>query len=181
MWFALLVLSWGIEMLAGGWFLYYFWTAQGWSYKGFSQPGPGYSVLYTYHALSQLFRHPYPLTQVQIAQFFLMGYALFHVLALIHGLAWPARERLKLGVRMQPSIREVERFERAFDRLARTRPAVPDAPALRKPRFWAVRDGHGVQVRWIGWVLVIDRGLLESQHFPALLTNMLRDWGSAIN
>jgi hypothetical protein len=173
MWIALLLLSWSIEIVVGGWFLYSFWTVQGLSYKGFTEPGPGYSVLYTYHALSHLFRHPYPLTQVKIAQFFLVVYAVFHLLALIRGLSQPARERLKLGVRMQPSMREIERFERAFDQLTRTRLTVPDAQALRKPRFWAVRDGRGMQIRWIGWVLVIDQGLLESKHFPAMLAHEL--------
>jgi Peptidase family M48 len=173
MWIALLVLSWSIEMLAGGWFLYSFWTFPGWSYRSITGPGPGYSLLYTYSALSHLLHHPYPLTQVNIAQFFLVVYAVFHVLALLRGLGQPARERLKVGVRMQPGIREIERFERAFDQLVRTRLAVPDAPLLKKPRWWAVRDGRGMQIRWIGWVLVIDHGLLESKHFPALLAHEL--------
>jgi hypothetical protein len=173
MWFALLVLTWGTEILAGGWFLYAFWTFQGWSYRGITMPGPGSSVLFTYQALSHFFRHPYPLTQVKIAQFLLIGYALLHILALIRGLSQPARERLKLGVRMQPSVREIERFERAFEQLARTRLNAPGAPALHKPRFWAVRDGRGMQIRWIGWVLVIDQGLLESKYFPALLASQL--------
>ena len=41
MWFALLVFSWSIEILAGGWFLHAFWTFQGWSYHGITVPGPG--------------------------------------------------------------------------------------------------------------------------------------------
>lgn len=173
MWFALLALSWGIEMLAGGWFLHAFWTFQGWSYHGIIVPGPGSSVLFTYQGFSHLLHHPYPLTLANIAQFLLIGYALLHVLALVRGLSLPARERLKLGVRMQPSVREIERFERAFEQLARTRRNVAGAPALRKPRLWAVRDGRGMQIRWIGWVLVIDQGLLESRHFPALLASQL--------
>lgn len=173
MWFALLVLSWGTEILAGGWFLYAFWTFQRWSYHGITAPGPGPSVLFTYQALSHLFRHPYPLSLMNIAQFFLLSYMLFHALALIRGLSQPARERLKLGVRMQTSVRETERFERAFEQLVRTRINTPGAPALRKPSFWAVRDGRGMQIRWIGWVLVIDQGLLESKHFPALLASQL--------
>jgi hypothetical protein len=178
MWFALLALSWGIEILAGGWFLYAFWTVQGWSYQSFTALGPGYSVLSTYQALSHLLRHPYPLTQVDIAQFLLAVYALFHVLALVRGLSQPARERLKLGVRMQPGGREIERFEHAFDRLVRARINTPGAPALRKPRFWAVRDGRGMQLQWIGWVLVIDQGLLESKHFPAMLASQLAHYHS---
>jgi len=178
MWFALLLLSWSIEIVVGGWFLYSFWTVQGWSYNGSTVPGPGYSVLYSYDALSHLFRHPYPLTQVQLARFFLLVYALFHVLALVRGLSQPARERLRSGVRMQPGVREIERFERAFDQLTRTRLNVPDAPVLRKPRFWAVRDGRGMRIRWIGWVLVIDQGLLASKHFPALLAHELARYHS---
>ena len=173
MWFALLVFSWSIEILAGGWFLHAFWTFQGWSYHGITVPGPGPSVLFTYRALSPLLRHPYPLTLANMAQFVLIGYALLHALALVRGLSQPARERLRLGVRMQPSVRETERFERAFEQLARTRLNQAGAPALRKPRMWAVLDGRGMQIRWIGWVLVIDQGLLESKHFPALLASQL--------
>lgn len=173
MWFALLILSWGIEILAGGWFLYAFWTFQGWSYHGITVPGLGPNVLFTYQALSHLLRHPYPLTLVNLAQFVLIGYALLHALALVRGLSQPARERLRLGVRMRPSVREIERFERAFEQLARTRLNISGAPILRKPRLWAVRDGRGMQIQWIGWVLVIDQGLLESRHFPALLASQL--------
>jgi Zn-dependent protease with chaperone function len=50
---------------------------------------------------------------------------------------------------------------------------MPEAPSLKKPRWWAVRDGHGMQIRWIGLVLVIDQGLLGSKHFPALLAHEL--------
>ena len=92
-------------------------------------------------------RHPYPLAQADIAQFLLVGYTLFQALALIRGLGQPDRERLKLGVRMQSSVREIERFECAFERLERTRLNVPGAPALRKLRFWVVRDGRGMRIR----------------------------------
>ena len=173
MWFSLLALSWGLELLAGGWFLYAFWTFQAWSYHGITVPGPGPGVLFTYQALSHLSHHPYPLTLVNIAQFLLVIYALLHVLALVLGLSQPARERHRLGVRMRPGVREIERFERACEQMARSRLNIAGAPALCRPRFWAVRDGRGMQIRWIGWVLVIDQGLLESKHFPALLASQL--------
>lgn len=175
---ALIVLSWGIEILAGGWFLYAFWTFQGWSYHGITVAGPGPSILFTYQTLSHLLRHPYPLTLANIAGFLLIGYALLHVLALVRGLSQPARERFRLGVRMQPSEREIERFERALEQLTRTRLNVACAPALNRPRNWAVRDGRGLQIRWIGRVLVIDQGLLENKHFPALLASQLAHFHS---
>src|SRR5260370_7104406 len=142
MWIGLVLLCWSSEMVAGGWFLYSFWTIPGWSYQSITEPGPGSSLLYTYSALSHLFRHPYPLTQANIAQFFLVVYAVFHVLALLRGLGQPARERLKVCVRMQPSIREIERFERAFDHLVPTRLTLPYPPLLKTPRWPSLLYGR---------------------------------------
>ncbi len=173
MWFTLLLLSWSVEIVLGGWFVYYFWTVKAWTVGDITEFGLGYDVLFVYHSLTQSLRHPYLITQVQIAYFALIVYAAFHVLAIARGLAFPGRERLRLGVRMQPSIREVERFDRAFAQLARGRLTIPEAPQLKKPRWWAVRDGHGLQIRWVGWVLVIDRDLLVSKHFPALFAHQL--------
>ncbi len=181
MWMALLVLSWAVELVGGGWFLYRFWTFETWQYAGSATIyGLGYCIVWVYNAVVStwyhayhLHGHPYLLTQEQVARFFLLVFVALHVLAALRGLGLPARERLKLGVRMQPSAREIERFERAFAQLVRGRLTNQDAPPVKKPRFWAVRDGRGMQIRWIGWVLVIDAGLLANKHFPALLAHEL--------
>ena len=47
------------------------------------------------------------------------------------------------------------------------KPATPDAPPLKRPYNWRVHDDdQGMQMRWIGLTLVIDRELLMSRHFP---------------
>jgi hypothetical protein len=178
---ALLLLSWGTELVGGGWCVYTFWMVEQWQGVGHATIyGPGYiivsiynnMVLNWYHA-EHLHRHPFLLTQEQVAWFFLLVFVALHVLAAIRGSSQPARERTKLGVRMQASAREIDRFEHAFAQLLRGRLPNQDAPPIKKPRFWKVRDGRGMQIRWIGWVLVIDEGLLACKHFPALLAHAL--------
>jgi len=178
---ALLLLSWGVELGGGGWCVYTFWMVEQWQGVGHvTIYGPGYVIVWLYNTMvlnwyhaEHLHRHPSLLTQEQVAWFFLLVFVALHLLAAIHGLSQPARERTKLGVRMHPSAREIDRFEQAFTQLLRGRPTHQDAPSLKKPRFWKVRDGRGMQIRWIGWVLVIDEGLLASKHFPALLAHAL--------
>lgn len=182
MWIALLSGSWGIEGVLGVWFCYHYWTFTVWYYyKGAYILGPGYDVVQVYNGFMSIWyqayhihRHPFVLTQEQVAYFFITVYIAFHVLALIRGLSAPYRERRRLGVRPKPSSREIQRFEQVYAALERTQLATPDAPPIKRPRFWKVRDDNqGMQMRFIGFVLVIDRGLLFSQHFPPLLAHEL--------
>ena len=124
----------------------------------------------TYHP----HRHPFVLTQEHVALFFVTLYLALHLLALVWGLIAPYRERCMLGVRGHPSGREIRRFEQVCAILQRAQAATPDAPAIKLPRMWLVRDeDQGMQMGFIGRVLVIDRGLLYSRHFPALLAHEL--------
>ncbi len=183
---ALLLLSWLIEGGAGVWFCYHFWTFGCWRWGAdASIAGPGYVLVWVWNALvSSLYhtyaphRHPPVLTQEQVALFFVALYIAFHLLAFVRGMILPLRERHKRGVRRQPSAREKERFERAYAAVARTRGAMADAPPLKGPRRWQVLDGGGLQARWIGWALVVDQGILESKHLPALLAHELGHYNS---
>jgi hypothetical protein len=186
MWIALLLCSWTIEGVAGVWFCYHYWMFTQWRFYGdATMLGPGYAVVQLYNGLMTpwyhtyaLHRYPSELTQEQVARFFVVVYIAFHALALMRGLSAPARERHKLGVRRQPSVREVERFDRAFAILAQARATIPGAPPLKKPRWWQMLDGRNMRIHWVGWVLVIDQGILENKHFPALLAHEIGHFNS---
>lgn len=182
MWIALLVLTWGIEGVAGVWFCYHYWIFAG-IHSGTATflIGPGVAVVRVWNSLvTGLYhtyapsRHPILLTQDGLGRIFIVIYLAFHVLALARGLTAPVRERHNLGVRLRPSSREIQHFEQVFTALQRAQATTPGAPPLKAPRFWKVRDAdQGMQMRWIGLVLVIDRGLLMSRHFPPLLAHEL--------
>lgn len=182
MWIALLLLTWGVEGVAGTWICYHYWSFTGiHGGAGGISVGPGEAVVQVVNALITALWHghafhlrPFALTQVGLAHFFIALYAAFHALALLRGATASVRERRRLGVRARPSGREARRFEQAFSALQRARAATPDAPSFKRPRRWAVRDDdQGMRMRWVGLVLVIDRGLLMSRHFPPLLAHEL--------
>ncbi len=179
---ALLLLSWCIEGAVGGWFCAHYWVlTQVRYYGGAAIIGPGYAVVQVYngfvsswYAAYHLHRRPFVLTQDHLAVFFIAVYVALHVLALARGVSAAHRVRRRLGVRRRPSGRETRRFEQVYEGLARAQAAAPDAPPIRRPRLWRVYDDdQGMQMRFIGFVLVIDRGLLYSRHFPALLAHEL--------
>lgn len=180
--FALLLLSWFVEGVVGVWFCYHYWMFTQIQYDGGAMLyGPGYDIVQMYNGVISIWdqinhphRHPSVLTQEHVALFFVAIYLALHLLALVRGLVAPARERRKLGVRPQPSGREIRRFEQGYAHLLRTQASTPDAPTIKRPWLWRVHDEElGMQMRWIGCVLVIDRGLLYSKHFPALLAQEL--------
>ena len=182
MWIALLLLTWGIEGAAGVWFCYHYWSFPGvHSCTGTFFIGPGEAVVQVWNSLvtglSHTYapnRHPALLTQDGLARVLVVVYVTFHVLALVRGVTAPVRERHRLGVRLRPSSREVQRFEQVFTALQQAQATTPGAPKLKAPRFWKVRDDdQGMQMHWIGLVLVIDRGLLMGRHFPPLLAHEL--------
>jgi hypothetical protein len=182
MWLALLLLSWFVEGVVGVWFCYHYWMfTQVEYYGGAALYGPGYAIVQVYNGFMSTWdqtyhphRHPFVLTQEHVALFFVAIYLALHLLALVRGLVAPFRERRKLGVRPQPSGREIGRFEQGYASLLRAQVATPDAPTIKRLRVWRVRDeDQGMQMRWIGCMLVIDRGMLYSRHFPALLAHEL--------
>ena len=182
MWSALLLLTWGgIEGVAGVWFCYHYWTLTEIHYDHSSILGLGNIVVQVWNGLvTSLYhtyaphRHPSLLTQDGLARILIAVYVAAHVFFLVRGVIAPIWERHKLGVRSMPSGREVQRFEQVFAALGRTQAATPDAPPLKRPYNWRVHDDdQGMQMRWIGLTLVIDRGLLMSRHFPPLLAHEL--------
>src|SRR5260370_19318973 len=182
MWVALLLLTWGIEGVAGVWFCYHYWIFTEIHYgAGALLTGPGNAVVFVLNALittlSQEYaphRHPVVLTQEELAHFLIAVYVAAHVFFLVRGLIAPLWERRKLGVRLNPSGREIQRFEQVFAALERAKAATPDAPPLRRPPFWTVLgDDRGRKMRWIGLVLLVDKWFLMSRHFPPLLDDEL--------
>jgi hypothetical protein len=182
MWIALLLLSWCVEGVVGIWFCAHYWLFTQFRYDGNATIlGPGYAITQIYNGFIStwdqayhLHRHPFVLTQSRLTLLLVAVYVALHALALVRGLVTPYRERRKLGVRRQPSGREIRRFEQVYAGLARAQAAIPDAPPIKRPWRWRVRDDdQGMQMRFIGFVLVIDRGLLFSRHFPALLAQEL--------
>ncbi len=176
MWIALLVLTWFVEGVVGVWFCYHYWMFTQFRYYGDTAiTGPGYEVVRLYNGfVSTAGHHSYVLTQERLALFFVVVYIALHLFSLVRGLVAPYRERRRLGVRCQPSGREIQRFEQVYTGLARAHVAIPGAPPLKRPWVWRVRDDdQGMQMRFIGFVLVVDRGLLYSGHFPALLAREL--------
>ncbi len=181
MWLTLLLFTWIVEGVIGVWFCYHYWMFTQVQYGGGATLfGPGYAIVQVYNGFISTWdqayhphRHPFVLTQEHIALSVIAIYTALHVLALVRGLVAPYRERHRLGVRGQPSGREIRRFEQVCASLLRAQ-AIPDAPTIKRPWVWRVRDDdQGMQMRWIGFVLVIDRGLLYSKHFPALLAHEL--------
>lgn len=100
-----------------------------------------------------------------VVTFFLVLFLFLHlVYAIRFALLDPVLKRRRLGAR-RPSEREQEQFRKVYQALARTVSGFPVA----RPRRYLVVDGLGLQMRYIGYVLVIDRELLWHRHFPALL------------
>src|SRR5260370_36001139 len=91
MWIALLLLTWGIEGVAGVWFCYHYWIFTEIHYgAGALLTGPGNAVVFVLNALittlSQEYaphRHPVVLTQEELAHFLITVYVAAPVLFLV--------------------------------------------------------------------------------------------------
>jgi hypothetical protein len=175
--FALSLLSWSIEILGGGWFCYIYWAFPGTA----EVPGPGRALVESFDGVvtgiftaQRLSAHPPLLTQDRLAWLFVFVYLAFHALACARALALPLLHLYRLGVRRRASTQEVQRFTEVFATLDRTRTAMPTRTFLRPPLMWCVHDdAQGMQLRFEGPVLVVDRALLFSPHFSPLLAREL--------
>lgn len=87
--------------------------------------------------------------------------------AIWFGFIQPFVKRRKLGAR-KLSGREREAFDKTFQQLA-TAIREPVSP----PRLLRTADGLGVQMRWSGYALVIDRALYKNRNFAPLLAHEL--------
>jgi hypothetical protein len=95
-------------------------------------------------------------------------YLLIHVAyAVWFGIFGPCVTRWQLGVR-PPSYREQERMRDALRMLASG-----TGRSVLTPRSWGIAEGLGMQMRWIGYVLVVDRELINHHYFFPLLAHEL--------
>lgn len=107
-----------------------------------------------------------PLSATFVLTWWVHFYLFFHVFWAVLSLLWPRYERGRLGAR-QPSERERQQYEAVLLILAKQR------ADMARPRYWLVADGPGLRMRWIGYVLVIDRPLLFHRGFAPLLAHEL--------
>src|SRR5260370_34189529 len=138
MWIARVVVTSFVEGGVGVWFCYHYWMFTKFRYYGHTAlPGPGSEVVQLYNGfVSTSGHHSYVLTQERLALFFVVVYIALHLFSLVRGLVAPYRERRRLGVRCQPSGREIQRFEQVYTGLARAHVAIPGAPPLKRPWEW---------------------------------------------
>jgi hypothetical protein len=169
----LLFASWMVEAVLGQKILDIFWGTAWFSWgapgqKALADVIAGFGRYSTYTSAGTYRTVDQHWTPGGVLTFFFVVYVVFHVVwAVAHGLLWPFFERWHLGARW-PSFREVHQFETAYAALARNSYEV-----VAKPGKWKVADGLGLQVRWIGYVLIIDRELLSHRHFMPLLAHEL--------
>ncbi len=83
-------------------------------------------------------------------------------------LLWPMFERLWLGVR-KPTSQELMKMHLACSSLASA--AQRHSLPFKRPLRWVVLDTPHINIRYIGWTLVIDRGLFQSRFFEPLLAH----------
>ncbi len=165
----LMLVSWAIE-LGGGWAIMWWYWNTAW-YRVVSPSNASFAA-----ALASWSRYTTPSGRVIDLHWTPQGitlvlYSLFvgvHVVvALWHGLLAPFFQRWNQGVRY-PIAREREQFEAAFAAIIRA----GNAP-LSRPRVWLVHDGSGLEMRWHGYTLIIDRELLKHRALTPLLAVQL--------
>jgi hypothetical protein len=152
---ALLVLSWALEFGLGIFIVRWFW--------GVSWLEPNQISMAEFLATGER-----DWTAEGVLQILMGLFVGAHGLYALCSLLAPKWERWHLGAR-KPSQREQDAFDKAFSMLARA----ADGPPMSRPRVWKVCDGMGLQSRWVGYVLIIDRELLQHRFFPALLAHEL--------
>lgn len=173
--YAFLVLlfgSWAIELFLGGGMLRWYWGTA-WFARNESSQQSMADVIVGFGSIIRLVNGQFQTTSLHwtvggVLLVLMCVYVGLHVVyALWAGLMRPWTQRWRLGAR-PPSRREREQFEAAFAALARHA-----SRRVSRPGRWRVTDGLGLQMRWVGSVLVIDRQLLGHRHFPPLLAHQL--------
>jgi hypothetical protein len=165
----LILASWIIEFGAGWkvmeWWFNTSWYA--WSYPS-SQPIAAFLASLGHYTTSSGRVIDLHWTPLGVTLFFFSIFVGLHiVLAVWNGLLHPFFQRWNQGVR-HPIAREREQFEAAFAMLSRN-----SYEPISRPRQWLVADGGGLDMRWHGYKLIIDRELLNHRYFPALLAVQL--------
>jgi Zn-dependent protease with chaperone function len=170
-WLVLLLLaSWALEMLLGVQCVRWYWQCPlpGSASLALTVAQAGNGLLgYIHTSQTVPVRHTSAAwTAASVTNAMITAYLWLHVVWAVLSLLGPMYQRLKLGAR-RPSQREVQQLETALAALTRARPGVV------RPRRFLVADGPGVRIRWIGYVLVVDRALLQHRHLRALLAHEL--------
>lgn len=164
---ALLLLSWFLEFGLGIMVLHWFWGTA-WYHGDESTSATIARLANDAYALGtggNLEHVSQRWTPEGVLTFLIWLFVGGHVVyALWFGLFAPKLQRWRLGAR-KPSQREREVFDKAYAQL--------DGPLMSRPRVWKVADGVGLQSRWIGYVLVVDRELIHHRYFPAVLAHEL--------
>lgn len=93
--------------------------------------------------------------------------ALHAVNAIWFGFLEPSLRLRKLGAR-KPSTREREAFTKAVEQIASAR-----GEQISAPGSYRSADGLGLQTRWVGYTLIIDRKLYTHRFFLPLLAHEL--------
>ena len=107
-------------------------------------------------------------TEASIITFLIWVFIALHAVnALWFGFIEPMVRLRKLGAR-KASGRERDAFEKAFQQLA-----LSSSELINPPRTWRTADGLGLQTRWIGNTLIIDRKLYAHRYFTPLLAHEL--------
>lgn len=165
----LIFFSWVIELFVG-WELISWWWGTAW----FSWSSPGAMSLAQFIAdfaqglhSTTFMRLNLRWTSAGVILFIYELYILLHGMhAVWNGLLRPLMKRWQLGPR-RPTDREVKQFEMVYATIVRNA-----REPVSRPR-WLVAEGPGLDMRYIGYPLVIDRELLSHRAFPALLAAQL--------
>jgi hypothetical protein len=156
----LVSLSWFMELGLGWIIVRWYWGSSWytWGESASSMAGLTASLFGAYQRW----------TAEGVLSVFFAVYVLIHIVVAVWGVFLrPFFQRMKLGVR-PPIGREVEQFERAFAAIARS--AQEPIQGLKR---WLVAEGPGLDMRWHGYVLIVDRGLLGHRYFVPLLAHQL--------
>jgi len=157
----LIVVSWTLEIVAGVTLLRWWWTTP-W-YAG-ERPGwpPLVVVIVRYGAAHGDAWTPDGVLRVISGIF--VGFYVVH--AVWNGLLRPVWQRWRLGARC-PTEQEERRFETAYATIVRQTHEL-----LASPR-WLIAEGPGLDMRWVGYILVVDRELVAHRYFIPLLAHQL--------
>jgi hypothetical protein len=168
---ALILASWVIEFGLGWKIMQLFYDTTWYGYPS-SRPfaeviaSLGHYTVYTADGTGKVVDFHWTPFKVTLAIY--VFFVVIHgTVAVWNGLLYPLLERWNQGVR-RPVAREREQFEAAYAVIARS-----GGKPIVRPRTWLVQDGSGLDMRWRGYKLIIDRELLTHRYFPCLLAVQL--------
>jgi hypothetical protein len=128
-------------------------------------------------SLPGLRRYHIHVTAHTIGLFWLAGNISLHIMAAISSMRTTFRKRVKMG---RPGMREIQMVERVLRQLVTASPSGSLEPVqqFNWPLTFDYAPGHGMTIRFLGYRLAIDEGLLKSSSLKALLAHELGHWNS---